>query len=117
MRARYAPNTHRDPAAFVIDRPDSGTGTLRMALHGDVDALSGGQVQEAVVDVLHRQHPSRIEMDVREVTFLDSAGIRTLLLCHNEAERLNCRLTVVEAPHGVYRVLEISGLLDHFGLA
>jgi anti-anti-sigma regulatory factor len=50
------------------------------------------------------------------VTFLDSGGIRCLLLCHADAEHADCRLMVVDAHPNAYRALRITGLLDFLGL-
>jgi len=84
---------------------------------GEVDAVTGMQLHEAVVDVLNRHGPRRLEMDLCRVAFLDSAGIRTLLVCHSDAERATCQLRITDASPMVYRVLEITGLLDHLRVA
>ena len=55
-------------------------------------------------------------MDLSGVSFLDSSGIRALLLCHADAEQASCRMTITDAHRMVYQVLEITCLLDHFGL-
>jgi anti-anti-sigma factor len=87
-----------------------------MFVFGEVDALSAGQLHEAVVDVLRDQRPSCIEMDVHGVTFLDSDGIRALVLCHADAQQMNCEIRLAKLQPAVYRVLQITGLLEHFGL-
>jgi anti-anti-sigma factor len=69
-----------------------------------------------VIELLRQRRPGHVEIDLRSVYFLDSAGIEALVLCHTDAQQLGCRLTVVD-PHPVaYRVLEITALLDHFGV-
>jgi len=88
----------------------------RMFVVGEVDALSALQLQDAVEDVLRDLRPGRIEIDVEGVTFLDSAGISALVQCHAQADQLGCRLRLANPQRSVYRVLQICGLLDHFGL-
>jgi anti-sigma B factor antagonist len=88
----------------------------RVVLSGEVDALIADQLREAVVEVLSRQRPRHIEIDLDGVTFLDSAGIRALLGCHADAEQADCRLTVTAPRPGAYRVLEITGLLEYLGV-
>jgi anti-sigma B factor antagonist len=80
------------------------------------DALTVGRLQKAVVDVLRRQRPSCIEMDLHGVTFLDSVGIRALVHCQSDARQVDCRITLTNPQPVVYRVLQITGLLEHFGL-
>jgi anti-anti-sigma factor len=97
-----------------VDRSEE-TLVRRITVAGELDALSAAELHKAVIDVLRRQ-PHRLEINLRGVTFLDSAGIRALVSCHCDAQQLNCRLTVTD-PHPIaYRVLQITGLLDHFGV-
>jgi anti-anti-sigma factor len=77
--------------------------------------VSAPTVHEMISDVLSRR-ASRIEIDLSGVTFLDSAGIRMLLMCHADAARADCELALVDPHPRVYRVLQITGLLDHFHL-
>jgi anti-anti-sigma factor len=108
---------HQAPDLLLVDVNGSDDAAVqRIAVAGEVDMLSAPAVQEAVVDVLHRRHPRRIEIDLRGVTFLDSAGIRTLLICHDDARQENCLLTLVDPHPRVYRVLQITGLLGLFAL-
>ena len=55
-------------------------------------------------------------MDLHGVTFLDAAGIRALVLCQADARQVDCQITLTQPQPVVYRVLEITGLLAHFGL-
>ena len=87
----------------------------RVIVTGELDMLSATALQETVSDVL-RRCPSRVEIDLRAVSFLDSAGIRALLMCHADAARVDCEVILVDPHPWVYRVLEITGLLDHFHL-
>jgi anti-anti-sigma factor len=87
----------------------------RVTVAGEIDMLSAMTLHETITDMLSRR-PRRIEIVLRDVTFLDSAGIRTLLMCHTDAMRAECALALVEPHPRVYRVLQITGLLDHFHL-
>jgi hypothetical protein len=49
----------------------------RITLAGEIDTLSAPAVHKAVLDLLRRRLPRRIEIDLHRVTFLDSTGIRT----------------------------------------
>jgi anti-anti-sigma factor len=87
-----------------------------MAVFGDLDAVTADRLQDAVADLLSRHRPRLISMDMAGVPFLDSAGIRALLRSAVAAEQVGSALTLAELRPTVYRVLQISGLLDHFGV-
>ena len=53
----------------------------------------------------------------RGVPFLDAGGVRVLLQCRADARQLDCWLTLAHVKSEAYRVLEIVGLLEPFGVA
>jgi anti-sigma B factor antagonist len=105
-----------DQRSLLVDLHCSDSEPPRMFVFGEVDALTAGQLQKAVVDVLRDQRPGGIEMDLHGVTFLDSVGIRALVLCQSDARQVDCQITLTNPQASVYRVLQITGLLEHFGL-
>jgi anti-anti-sigma factor len=109
---------HQDqsPLLVAVD-PGGEKHVRRITVAGEMDAVSAPALREAVSDMLRQQRPGRIEIGLRGVTFLDSAGIRSLLLCHSDARGADCQLRLTDPHPRVRRVLQITGLLDHFGLA
>ncbi|WP_433824533.1 STAS domain-containing protein [Actinoplanes sp. CA-015351] len=97
-------------------RHDAESSTTVVALIGEVDRDSCSTVLRSVGEVLHRDGPQRLSMDLGEVSFLDSAGIRTLLHCRRDATRAGCEFTIGQAHENVYQVIEISGLVEVFRL-
>ncbi|MEU6411791.1 STAS domain-containing protein [Microbispora sp. NPDC046933] len=89
----------------------------RVIACGEIDMSTAGQLHEGVLGVLRRQRPSRIEVDLAGVTFLDAAGIGALVMSRAAAARVGCRLTVVNPRPMGYRLLQVVGLLEAFGLA
>jgi anti-anti-sigma factor len=89
----------------------------RIVVTGDVDAQSAAELQKAVIEVLRRHCPRGLDLDLERVTFLDSAGIGALLLCQADARQLDCEITLCKTPPTAYRLLQLAGLLEHFGLA
>lgn len=87
----------------------------RVTVAGEMDIVSAATLHETITEMLRRR-PGRIVIDLRAVTFLDSTGIRTLLMCHVDGMRVGCELKLVDPHPRVYRVLQITGLLDHFQL-
>jgi anti-anti-sigma factor len=103
-------------SALVDLSGSTATDGPRVVVSGEVDALSADRLQEAVGDVLSDHRPRRIEIDFDGVTFVDSAGIRALVMCHAGAQQMDCRLTLTNPRRAVYRVLQITGLLEHLGV-
>lgn len=107
----------QDFSRLGVDVHDNAqTQRQRITVTGEMDTVSAPAVHKAVIELLRRRRPTRIEIDLRSVTFLDSAGIRTLVMCHSDALRVDCRLVVVDPHPFVHNVLQITGLLDYFGL-
>jgi anti-anti-sigma factor len=114
MASGFAFDAQRDDSPDL--RIDADTAPPGMTLSGELDAVNAEALRSAVADVLRRHRPERIDMDMRGVSFLDSAGIRALLMCQADAQQARCRITLTRPRAGVHRVLEVTGLLDHFGL-
>ena len=51
-------------------------------------------------------------LDLSQVTFIGSYGIRVLLTCHQTAEHLDCTLGISHAHERVRRVLTMTNLDD-----
>ena len=111
------PVPSRDQPPLLIEvrhHPDAAT--VRLTVSGEVDDLSTTQLERAFIGAVRRHRPAVVEMNVRDVTFLDSAGIRTLVLCQADARKVDCRIILLDTPPFFHRVLEICGLLNHFHL-
>ncbi|MEU7908845.1 STAS domain-containing protein [Actinoplanes sp. NPDC049118] len=100
---------------ITVDRGDDRS-VQTIIVVGEIDALNAGQLHKAVLGVLRQYRPSRIEINMFSVGFLDSAGIRILLLCHADARLVDCELRLTDTHPMAHRILQITGLADHFGL-
>jgi anti-sigma B factor antagonist len=88
---------------------DGETTTIRVA--GDVDLSSMPKFEDALTSAL-RSGGKRVEVDLGEVTYFGSEGVRTLVDALGVAAESGCRLEVVEASVIARRVLHVVGL-DH----
>jgi anti-anti-sigma factor len=57
---------------------------------------------------------THIVLDLREVSFLDSTGVRLLLAWHAHSAADGMRFGVISGPPAVQRVFEVAGVVDHF---
>ena len=106
-----------DRSCLVVDlQCGSGTTPPRIVVAGDIDGTNATRLQAAVIDVLRHERPGCIDVDLAQVTSLDAAGIRAMLLSQADARQVDCRIRLIKPQPTVYRVLQITGLLEHFGL-
>jgi anti-anti-sigma factor len=92
------------------------TATVEIFVSGEVESTGAVQLSNVVCGAVRQYQPDCIEMNLSGITFLGSAGIRALVVCHADAQQAGCQLRLVDPPVIVYRVLEICGLVAHFEL-
>jgi anti-anti-sigma factor len=80
---------------------------------GELDLASAGALEREVQEVSRRGF-ARIVIDLRDVTFLDSAGLRLLLSLRNDAKRAGPALALMRGPQRVQRIFDITGTRDLF---
>jgi RNA polymerase sigma-B factor len=106
------------PRQAVHDQPivldvtvDDGR-TVRLTVHGDVDMLSAGCLQTAVVAAVQEHRPRLLVIDVAAVPFLDAAGMTALVHGYENAHRHRVGVTLTGAGPLLRRSLRAAGLLD-----
>ncbi len=85
-----------------------------LALSGEIDADNCVEVSRAVADTGVYDRP--LEVDMTEVTFIDSSGVSELLALRPPYEENGQAIRIVKLSRPVRRVLEVTGLLDTFGV-
>ena len=86
-------------------------GTARVRLAGDLD-LSTVPALQARVEALRGEGSTQIVLDLAELDFIDSTGLRLILELHGEAARDGFTLALVPGGHAVQRVFDITGTAD-----
>jgi anti-anti-sigma factor len=80
-----------------------------VTLRGELDAASAGELQATLYP--WAEHCRRMTLDLREVTFLDSAGLRAILDLYRGLREREASLHLLEGECGnVPRVLRHAGL-------
>jgi anti-sigma B factor antagonist len=85
--------------------------SVRVVPVGEVDIATVGEV-DARLRELNQAGFRHLVLDLREVTFIDSSGMRLVLTCHATARQNGVDFTVLEGPPAVQRIFEVAGLLD-----
>ena len=79
---------------------------------GELD-LSGATVLESELDRLAADPElGRIVLDLRGLEFLDSSGLRLVVLADMRAREAGRRFALVRGPETVHRVFEITRMSD-----
>lgn len=82
-----------------------------ISLSGDLDAHTAPRLDKAVNDLV-RAGKQRIVLEMSEVGFVDSSGLRSMIRARNEG---GDRDVVIQSPsNATMRLLEITGMTDHF---
>lgn len=82
-------------------------GDVLIAVHGEIDVA----VTDQLADIIAAAGAGGrvVHLDLREVGFIDAAGVQTLLRCGLALERGGGRLRIGGRSHQVARVLELTG--------
>lgn len=92
-------------------------GLATLTLRGELDLASAGQLEESFT-AIDEQRPSRVTVDLGGLAFVDSSGLRALLLADARARENGYELVLLPGQEPVQRVFEMTGALDvlHFQL-
>ena len=84
-------------------------GGFEAALSGEIDLSTVGELEERLQPSLD-EDPELVVLDLREVSFLDSSGLRLILRLNKRQEEIGGRLVLVRGGRRVERVFEITGV-------
>ncbi len=82
-----------------------------MVVHGDID-IAGGPVLERAILTHEREHS--IVIDLGDVLFIDSSGLRSLLGASRRARTRGAEVVLRAVGPEVKRLLEITGTAGEF---
>ena len=82
---------------------------MHIAPTGELDIATAPQLEQAISEATS-EPVSELVLDLRELTFMDSTGLRTLAQANVKAEQAGTALSIWRGPRQIERVLEISGL-------
>jgi stage II sporulation protein AA (anti-sigma F factor antagonist) len=119
--AQMSPESHQAPAAgdgrpasspaeFRV-HPERVDGVYRLSVSGELDLAT----RDTLIDELKRAEASEakcIQLDLNDLTFIDSSGIAVLVLAHQRTAMNGTQLRVLSAGGQVREVLELTGLTE-----
>jgi anti-sigma B factor antagonist len=81
-----------------------------MRVTGELDIATAPQLKQTLRKAQLRA--PRVVLDLRELTFMDCAGIREILAASNHARQAGADLVVVRGPSRVDRLFALTGTSD-----
>jgi len=99
---------------FSVEREARGT-AVRLVLTGDLDLATSGEADLAILTAEESQPPVLI-LDLSELDFMDSTGLRVIVSAASRARDDDRRLVVVKGPEVVQRVFEITRLAERLDI-
>ncbi|MGK5519942.1 STAS domain-containing protein [Micromonospora sp. URMC 107] len=102
-----------------MDRGTWDTEPGRVVLHpaGEIDMATAGEFEATLTEALRRPGVREVVVDLADVRFLDSSGVRVLVHGVAVGREGDVTLRVTGPQPGVARVLRITGVDALLGLA
>jgi anti-sigma B factor antagonist len=96
---------------LLIDvRQDKGTAVL--SLRGELD-LASAPLLQAELDNSRIASASTLVLDLEELKFIDSTGLRVLLTAHKHSQGRGQEFALTQGSPQVQRLLSITGVGEH----
>jgi anti-sigma B factor antagonist len=103
-----------DPTRIDVRAETSSAGST-VCVTGEVDSTTAPGLRNCLLEVIARPGTTAVEVDLRGVTFLDSAGLSALATAHRAAQTAGRELHMrCGTTRSVVRPLQITGLWGLF---
>jgi anti-anti-sigma factor len=96
------------PEAFSVRTEQHGEAAVVVPT-GELD-LATAPALEGALGQAFLSGAARVVLDLRELEFIDSSGLRTLLTARRKAEEAGAQFSLVAGHRGLERTLEIAGV-------
>jgi anti-sigma B factor antagonist len=103
-----------DTEGLAIDVSDSG-GTRLVRLAGEFDLAGIDQFEQSLF-ADQTSKAATFVLDMRALTFIDSSGLRAVVMADQRVRADGGRLIAVRGPAQVNDVLEVTGVARHIEL-
>jgi anti-sigma B factor antagonist len=98
------------PGVFVCELTGGGLGVAWVHVAAELDIATAPILARTLRSAELRAR--LVVLDLRELTFVDSSGVRVIVYASLRARRAGRRLVLVRGPAQVQRLLALSGALD-----
>jgi anti-anti-sigma factor len=81
-----------------------------LILSGELDLASAGDLEPVILRICG--DVSALVVDLSSLTFMDSSGLRLVLLAGSLCRERGCQFSVIPGQHHFRHLLEITGTLE-----
>ena len=85
------------------------------AVSGELDISTAPELEQALEQISLDQC-KLVVVDLRDLEFMDSTGLSTLVRAHQRLSERGCELTLVKGPPQVQRLLDLTGVAERLRL-
>ncbi|MEY2404860.1 MAG: anti-sigma factor antagonist [Acidimicrobiaceae bacterium] len=103
--------TQELPFGVAVHNDDN---CLRLDVTGELDIAFEQDLVERARDAIAATKAPTVVIDLRRVSFIDSSGLRALLVCRDTAKERGVALLLAVEDGPVGRLLEVAGVRDWF---
>lgn len=83
-----------------------------LGLHGELDLLGAPMLEEEIAKA-EANAPGIVVLDLRDLQFVDSAGLRVILAAHERSQREGKEFALTPGSEQVQRLFTIAGVSEH----
>jgi stage II sporulation protein AA (anti-sigma F factor antagonist) len=87
---------------------------IEARVRGELDPATAPELERKLVDVIVEQRPDQVVVDLADLTFMDSSGIKALVRLRAMLVGSGSHLVLQRPRDAVCRVLELAGLRGFF---
>jgi anti-anti-sigma factor len=98
--------------AVELDQHDD---AVCLALSGELD-LSSALTFEDQLRRIEDEAPRVLVLDLRNLKFLDSTGLRLILAAHARAVKRGGRLSIVQGSDAIRRIFRLTGMVERLNV-
>lgn len=88
--------------------------SLRVVVSGELDIVTETQLVATASAAIEDAAVESVFLDVAGLSFIDSAGLRALMMCRDHASKIGVPMTLIPGDGVVPRLLAIAGVTDWF---
>lgn len=85
--------------------------TIVLAVHGEIDLATAGTVSARLREMMEAGF-RRVVLDLRQVSFIDSTGLRAVFDAHMASADAEIEFMLIPGPEAVQRLFELTGTAD-----
>jgi anti-sigma B factor antagonist len=85
---------------------------VRVSLAGELDLSSALTFDEELRRIEDDAEEQTLVLDLADLKFMDSTGLRLIVSAHQRAVRAGRRLAIEHASNAIRRILRLTGMLE-----